>query len=84
MDLKSGLVPANCLEFSDGLSLDQATEYEVYVTSGIENLFPKSFKLELDDIHVHPDYDPSSLAYNMAVIEFNKNTTSTYEAYIFK
>ncbi|KAJ2453024.1 hypothetical protein EV183_002533 [Coemansia sp. RSA 2336] len=84
MDLKSGLLPANCLEFSNGLSLNQTTEYEVYVTSGTDGLFPKGYKLELEDIHVHPDYDPSSLAYNMAVIEFNKNTTSTYEAYIFQ
>ncbi|KAJ2850553.1 hypothetical protein IWW36_001803 [Coemansia brasiliensis] len=83
MDLKSGLLSANCLDFDDGLSLKQTTEYEVYVTTGPENLFPKAYKLALDDIHVHPDYDQTSLAYNIAVVEFNKNTSSTYEAYLY-
>ncbi|KAJ2850554.1 hypothetical protein IWW36_001804 [Coemansia brasiliensis] len=66
------------------MSLNQTTEYEVYITSGTNGLFPKAYKLELDDIHVHPYYNQTSLEYNIAVVEFNKNTTSTYEAYIYK
>ncbi|KAJ2453025.1 hypothetical protein EV183_002534 [Coemansia sp. RSA 2336] len=82
-DMKSGLLSANCLDFADDTSLDQSTSYEIYVTSGTDNKESEVYKLELDDIHVHPYYNHTSLENNAAVVEFNKNTTSTYEAYIY-
>ncbi|KAJ2377792.1 hypothetical protein IW150_001182, partial [Coemansia sp. RSA 2607] len=41
-----------------------------------------TYELDISNIHVHPNYDPSTLEYNIAVIEFNKESSDTYTPYI--
>ncbi|KAJ2604369.1 hypothetical protein H4R99_001844, partial [Coemansia sp. RSA 1722] len=35
----------------------------------------------MSDIHIHPNYDPETLANNIAVVEFNKESVPEFSTY---
>ncbi|KAJ2786052.1 hypothetical protein GGI15_001719 [Coemansia interrupta] len=85
LSLKAGYVSANCLEFNSDKTLSKSTVYSVAVYIGNTNNSNSDIlihQLDISDIHVHPNYDSSTLEYNIAVIEFNKDSTDTYKPYI--
>ncbi|KAJ1828355.1 hypothetical protein LPJ56_001160, partial [Coemansia sp. RSA 2599] len=74
----AGVVSANCLDLEESSN----TSYEVLLYESNDDFKPVSYALEKSDIHVHPGYDSKTLAYNLAVIEFNKDATDSYKSYI--
>ncbi|KAJ2786048.1 hypothetical protein GGI15_001715 [Coemansia interrupta] len=82
MGLSAGLVSANCFDFTDDITLNTTTEYEVYLYSGIEGSTPEVHSVDQDDIHIYASFRLSTLMYNVAVIEFNKESTSTVKTYL--
>ncbi|KAJ2088395.1 hypothetical protein IW138_004271 [Coemansia sp. RSA 986] len=81
MDMTSGFLAANCIDFTSDNKVDTSTKYIVYITS-----FTDASGLEVDlypsDITIHPNYDPTTFANNIAIIQFNKNTTDNYISFI--
>ncbi|KAI8319785.1 hypothetical protein GQ54DRAFT_299090 [Martensiomyces pterosporus] len=67
IDNQAGFIAANCLDYS-GKDLSKTTIYEVYIS---KNKWQDAAKYTVDKFHVHPVYDPSTLANNIVVIEFN-------------
>ncbi|KAJ1663946.1 hypothetical protein EV178_004568 [Coemansia sp. RSA 1646] len=65
----AALVSADCLDYTNGLNLNSSTSYDAYVDDGIDG---KAGKYEVYGITVHPKYDSSTKANNIAVIQFNK------------
>ncbi|KAJ2234943.1 hypothetical protein H4R99_001153 [Coemansia sp. RSA 1722] len=74
----AGLVSANCF----GSEETTDTKYGVLFYNADKDTKPVSYDLDKEDIHIHPGYDSKTLAYNIAVIEFNKNIQSDYKSYI--
>ncbi|KAJ2596685.1 hypothetical protein GGF39_003345 [Coemansia sp. RSA 1721] len=79
ISMKAGFIAASCLDYTSGTNINRSTKYEVYLQAGS----PKPLVVTLDpsDVHLHPNFNPSTLQNNVAVIEFNKQTTDTYKAY---
>ncbi|KAJ2367829.1 hypothetical protein IW150_005573 [Coemansia sp. RSA 2607] len=82
--LSAGMVPANCLDFtgSSGNNLNADTSYKAYLYDGQVGSEPVVYTIEQSDIHVHPMYNSSNFAYNMAILEFNKNSQDTTKTYV--
>ncbi|KAJ2597299.1 hypothetical protein GGF39_003108 [Coemansia sp. RSA 1721] len=80
ISMKAGFIAASCLDYTSGTNINRSTKYEIYLQAGS----PKPLVVTLDpsDVHLHPNFNPSTLQNNIAVIEFNKQTTDTYKAYI--
>ncbi|KAJ2726083.1 hypothetical protein GGI07_000866 [Coemansia sp. Benny D115] len=76
---KAGMVSANCLDFDNTGKLDTSTAYKVYIYDGPGTSTPIISTLDIADIHVHPSYNQDSLVYNIAVIQFNKDTADNFE-----
>ncbi|KAJ1719586.1 WD repeat-containing protein 33 [Coemansia erecta] len=80
----AGMVAANCLDFTDSgsNSLDPDTSYKAYLYNGQVGSEPMIYTIEQSDIHVHPSYNSSNFAYNMAILEFNKGSTDSTKTYV--
>ncbi|KAJ1664943.1 hypothetical protein EV178_003622 [Coemansia sp. RSA 1646] len=67
MDMTSGFLAANCIDFTSDNKVDTSTKYIVHITS-----FTDASGLEVDlypsDITIHPNYDPTTFANNIAII----------------
>ncbi|KAJ2234895.1 hypothetical protein H4R99_003061 [Coemansia sp. RSA 1722] len=74
----AGLVSANCFDSEETAD----TKYGVLFYNADKDTKPVSYDLDKEDIHIHPGYNSKTLAYNIAVIEFNKNIQSDYKSYI--
>ncbi|KAJ2545625.1 hypothetical protein EV175_005802 [Coemansia sp. RSA 1933] len=82
MSFTSAFVSASCLDFTSGLTLNETTSYYVLMDNSTQGTITVVSEVETSDIHVHPDYDAGTWENNIAVIEFNKDTTVTYTSYI--
>ncbi|KAJ2872292.1 hypothetical protein FB639_004363, partial [Coemansia asiatica] len=80
ISMKAGYIAASCFDYTSGTFIDRSVKYEVYLQDGTTK--PLVVPLDPSDIHLHPNYKPSTLENNLAVIEFNKDTKDTYKAYI--
>ncbi|KAJ2563734.1 hypothetical protein GGH95_004588, partial [Coemansia sp. RSA 1836] len=65
IDNQSAFLAANCLDFKDG-QVNQATKYEIYFDKA-KGQGPGRATLIPDKIRVHPLYNPTSFANNIAV-----------------
>ncbi|KAJ2158397.1 hypothetical protein GGF46_003802 [Coemansia sp. RSA 552] len=85
LNVSAGFVAANCLNYTDDRVLDSKVKYGVVIDSGDDGLPTVRSSMELSDIHVHPDYDPDTLANNIAVVQFNKDddTALHYKSFIY-
>ncbi|KAJ2365465.1 hypothetical protein IW150_006205, partial [Coemansia sp. RSA 2607] len=82
LSMKAGIVTASCFDYSSGTTVSSSTKYEVYLYNGTPNSAPIISTLSTSDIHLHPNYNPNTLENNLAVIEFNKQTTDPFKGYI--
>ncbi|KAJ2727011.1 hypothetical protein GGI07_000128 [Coemansia sp. Benny D115] len=80
--MKAAFLSASCLDYTSGTNINTSTKYEVYIDLANGNTTPLVASLSPSDIHLHPNYNPNTLENNIAVIEFNKQTTDSYKAYI--
>ncbi|KAJ2593071.1 hypothetical protein H4R99_006203, partial [Coemansia sp. RSA 1722] len=80
ISMKAGFVAASCFDYTSGTNINRSTKYEVYLQTGSPT--PLVVTLDPSDIHLHPNYNPSTLQNNIAVIQFNKQTTDPYKAYV--
>ncbi|KAJ1866566.1 hypothetical protein LPJ78_001732 [Coemansia sp. RSA 989] len=76
IDNKAAVVAASCLDFVLSNTLDSKTEYAVYLDGGNDNI-RGAYKVE--NITVHPDYNPDNYANNLAILEFNSNSNVTMQ-----
>ncbi|KAJ2115683.1 hypothetical protein IW146_002107 [Coemansia sp. RSA 922] len=67
LDNMASFVSANCLDYKDG-KVDHDTIYEVYIDTGYDTIASRAM---VQNITVHPKYNPSTMANNVALIEFN-------------
>ncbi|KAJ2213834.1 hypothetical protein EV179_003533 [Coemansia sp. RSA 487] len=78
--MKAGYVAASCIDLRYN-KVDTSTNYKIYFTPMLNS---DSFAVDLDpsDITIHPNYDPVSYANNIAVVQYNKDTTDNYFTYM--
>ncbi|KAJ2403091.1 hypothetical protein GGI23_000230 [Coemansia sp. RSA 2559] len=80
IDMKAGFVAANCIDLNNGKP-DASTSYQVHFTP-LHNAASFAVDLDPNDITIHPLYDPVNLANNIAVVQYNKDTTDAYHTFI--
>ncbi|KAJ2708965.1 hypothetical protein H4R19_004486 [Coemansia spiralis] len=80
LGMSAGFVAASCLDFARGAALDAATKLEVWVDRRAADAAVTRYTVAPGDVHVHPGYSPSTLANNLAVIQFNKDTSEKYSS----
>ncbi|KAI8322928.1 hypothetical protein GQ54DRAFT_303721 [Martensiomyces pterosporus] len=78
MDNRSGYVAASCLEFNGDRVSYKAT-YEVYIDNG-PKVSPSKFKV--DELDVHPSFNQTTYANNIAVVQFNMAEQQLWKNYI--
>ncbi|KAJ2475351.1 hypothetical protein IWW47_006518, partial [Coemansia sp. RSA 2052] len=75
LDNMASFVSADCLDYKDG-KVDNDVVYEVFVDPGFDTFATRSV---VQNITVHPKFNPSTKANNVALIEFNlKNEVLWY------
>ncbi|KAJ2521536.1 hypothetical protein H4217_001335 [Coemansia sp. RSA 1939] len=70
-----GAVSADCLDYTAGNKLNKATNYTVYVDDGIDG---KADKYRVQNITVHPEFNPTTRANNIATLRFNNGKNATW------
>ncbi|KAJ1732094.1 hypothetical protein LPJ72_003606 [Coemansia sp. Benny D160-2] len=70
-----GAVSADCLDYTKGNTLDTAASYTVYVDDGIDG---KADKYKVENITVHPEFNPTTKANNIATLRFNNGKNATW------
>ncbi|KAJ2712638.1 hypothetical protein H4R19_002652 [Coemansia spiralis] len=78
----SGFIAANCFDYTSKNILDPATSYSVFFDDSASGTVVRQAALEFKDIHTHPNYDPVTLANNIAIVEFNTGVTDQYDSLI--
>ncbi|KAJ2719371.1 hypothetical protein GGI07_005252 [Coemansia sp. Benny D115] len=78
LDNQAALVSADCLTYKDGAVDRISTTYEAALDAGYDGA---SAFYTVQDITVHPSYDPDTKANNIAVIEFNTRSTIAWANY---
>ncbi|KAJ1731601.1 hypothetical protein LPJ72_003853 [Coemansia sp. Benny D160-2] len=73
-DLRS-VLSADCLDYTSDNKLDTTTTYMVYVDDGIDG---KADKYQVQRVTVHPDYNPTTKANNIATLNYNMGMNSTW------
>ncbi|KAJ1963799.1 hypothetical protein GGI12_001836 [Dipsacomyces acuminosporus] len=78
LDNRSGYIAASCFKLK-GNKVDYSQKYEVYVDNG-RNMAPSSFKV--DGVAIHPSFNATTFANNIAVIKFNQAEKSLWKSYL--
>ncbi|KAJ2215166.1 hypothetical protein EV179_002385 [Coemansia sp. RSA 487] len=81
LTMKTALVAANCLDYTSGKTINTSATYDVR-TSSLDDNPEISASIDPSQIVVHPNYNPSTLENNIAVLQFNQNTTNSYFTYV--
>ncbi|KAJ2653319.1 hypothetical protein GGH99_007543, partial [Coemansia sp. RSA 1285] len=71
----ASVVSADCLDFSTGQNLDSSASYEVLLDDGIDGI---AAKYKVDAVTVHSEYSPTTKANNIAILEYNKGQSITW------
>ncbi|KAJ1787246.1 hypothetical protein LPJ59_005768, partial [Coemansia sp. RSA 2399] len=81
MNMVAGFVAANCIDLMSDNSVNKTSTYKVQFTP--TGQYNTGFEVDLatSNITIHPYYDPTSLANNIALVQYT-NTSDTYKAYI--
>ncbi|KAJ1789716.1 hypothetical protein LPJ59_005292, partial [Coemansia sp. RSA 2399] len=72
---KLAVVSADCLDYTSGIKLNASTSYVIYVDDGVDG---KADKYKADNITVHPEFNPTTKANNIAVVQFNGGKEPTW------
>ncbi|KAJ2715102.1 hypothetical protein H4R19_001383, partial [Coemansia spiralis] len=68
LDNKASVLAAACLDYTSSGNLDTNTKYAVYL-DGSDGSKPVSYNV--DTVTVHPGFKRSSLANNLAILQYN-------------
>ncbi|KAJ1765688.1 hypothetical protein LPJ74_006250 [Coemansia sp. RSA 1843] len=71
------IVSADCLDYTNNQKLDTSSDYAVYVDDGIDGKFDK---LSVGNITVHPKFNSTTKANNIAVVQFEGMGINWYNA----
>ncbi|KAJ1663944.1 hypothetical protein EV178_004566 [Coemansia sp. RSA 1646] len=74
IDSTAAFVAASCLDYS-GNSVNENTNYQVYLDTGIDNT---PAKYTVSSITVHPEYNATISLNPIAVLQFNKGSTEKW------
>ncbi|KAI8322751.1 hypothetical protein GQ54DRAFT_333072 [Martensiomyces pterosporus] len=77
LDSQTSMISAACLLFKSG-QVDLSANYEVYIDNGYDGA---TAHYPVQNITVHPSYDPSTLANNVAVLQYNAGTKIAWYDY---
>ncbi|KAJ2661234.1 hypothetical protein IWW48_002530 [Coemansia sp. RSA 1200] len=75
----SGFVAASCLKFKSDGNADNSIDYRVAVNDPISG---SSKIYSVDSVDVHPSYNPTTFANNVAFVMFNWDASVTWTAFI--
>ncbi|KAJ2796404.1 hypothetical protein H4R21_004729, partial [Coemansia helicoidea] len=75
VDSKAAVVAASCLDYASNGKPDPSTKYEVYLDDGIDG---KAAKYSVESITAQPNYNPTSFANNLAVLQYNAGGSVTW------
>ncbi|KAI8321122.1 hypothetical protein GQ54DRAFT_298203 [Martensiomyces pterosporus] len=78
IDNRAGFIAASCLDFQ-GSQLANDTVYQIYLDNSLKTV---SAQHTIEAIHVHPMYDASTFANNIAIVEFNTQAQKLWNNYI--
>ncbi|KAJ1959126.1 hypothetical protein GGI12_004498 [Dipsacomyces acuminosporus] len=70
----AAFVAASCLDYDKAGQVDNSTKYQIMID---RNSIAPVALYSIDRIHVHPDYNSTTMANNIAVVEFNTNGTAS-------
>ncbi|KAJ2788625.1 Trypsin-like serine protease, partial [Coemansia helicoidea] len=82
IDISAAFVAANCFDYTGNGAVDASTKYSAWIIPTAEGTSVMRAAIDPKDIHVHPAYDPKTLANNIAVVQFNKGVVAPYVSYI--
>ncbi|KAJ2658245.1 hypothetical protein IWW48_004101, partial [Coemansia sp. RSA 1200] len=82
ISMSAAFISATCLEFISGTSLNRNIDYHVLIDNSSQGTATIVSKILTSDIYVHPNFNPVTWENNIAVVEFNKDTSETYNSYI--
>ncbi|KAJ2799061.1 hypothetical protein H4R21_003686, partial [Coemansia helicoidea] len=80
LDNMAALISATCLDIKDG-AVDTSHEYEVLLDKGYTN---NTERYTVSDFTIHPNFDASTLANNVALIQFNKGSDVAWYNYVWR
>ncbi|KAJ2716992.1 hypothetical protein H4R19_000301 [Coemansia spiralis] len=80
LDNKAALISAACLELK-GRAVDRSFKYEVLVDKGYNGIAERH---TVTDFTLHPSFDALTLANNVALIQFNKDSDVTWYNYVWQ
>ncbi|KAJ2741464.1 hypothetical protein GGI20_005171 [Coemansia sp. BCRC 34301] len=70
LDNMASLISADCLDYvSGGKAVDSSIKYEAFVDAGNDGA---TARYRVQNVTVHPGYDPQTKANNVALIQYNK------------
>ncbi|KAJ2657357.1 hypothetical protein IWW48_004539 [Coemansia sp. RSA 1200] len=81
IDNRAAFVAASCLDYTSNGNLDTSTSYEIFFSATTDHGASKA-SISSKDIHIHPHYNPTTLADNIAVVEYNFTERGSWVNYI--
>ncbi|KAI9501415.1 hypothetical protein BX070DRAFT_257139 [Coemansia spiralis] len=69
IDNQAAFMAASCLDFNNG-EVDSSTQYAIYFDQSMGNT-PTNTAISANNIHIHPQYNPTTFANNVAIVEYN-------------
>ncbi|KAJ2375100.1 hypothetical protein GGI05_007192, partial [Coemansia sp. RSA 2603] len=78
LDSQNGLIPASCLIYKSTGQADNSQDYKIGINDPSSST---SLVYTLDRIDVHPKYNPSTYANNIALIGFNTDRSQSWQAW---
>ncbi|KAJ2760311.1 hypothetical protein H4S06_001793 [Coemansia sp. BCRC 34490] len=81
IDNQAAFVAASCLDYTSNGNLDTSTSYEIFFSATTDHDASKA-SISSKDIHIHPHYDPTTLADNIAVVEYDFTERGSWVNYI--
>ncbi|KAJ2813364.1 hypothetical protein H4S07_000739, partial [Coemansia furcata] len=77
LDNMASLMSADCLDFVNG-KVDASSNYEAFIDAGYDGA---TARYTVQNVTVHPSYDPKTKANNVAVIQYNSGSKVTWYNY---
>ncbi|KAJ2601890.1 hypothetical protein EV177_006895 [Coemansia sp. RSA 1804] len=81
IDNQAAFVAASCLDYTSNGNLNTSTSYEIFFSATTDHDASKA-SISSKDIHIHPHYDPTTLADNIAVVQYDFRERGGWVNYI--
>ncbi|KAJ2692543.1 hypothetical protein GGH99_001661 [Coemansia sp. RSA 1285] len=81
IDNQAAFVAASCLDYTSNGNLNTSTSYEIFFSATTDHNASKA-SISSKDIHIHPHYNPTTLADNISVVEYDFTERGSWVNYI--